>query len=173
MLLPFNTVSHAIVTPKHKIILLVLHSFAIVMNHNVKICGVWRFLVIPVKGSFDRKGVVTRLRTTGLEVHTRHILLSIAHCLWLITAQYKPSAKLPVPRPILQNRALKEPGHQELSSTESSGPKIRRKQRDLKPILLGKSSGLPSAFIPGASVLPVKEVCWSSDRREKNSSWLL
>lgn len=56
---PFTTTPHAVVTPKHKIILLLLRNcnFATVVNHNVNICVFWWPWMTPVKGSCDPQKV--------------------------------------------------------------------------------------------------------------------
>lgn len=59
MLCPFNIVPHAVVTPSHKMISLLLHNckFALVVNRNVNILGNRDF----------SNGVATyRVRRTGL-----------------------------------------------------------------------------------------------------------
>ena len=55
MLFPFNTVPHVVVTPNHKIFLLLHHNctFAIVRNHSTSTCGFWWSWATPVSGPFD------------------------------------------------------------------------------------------------------------------------
>lgn len=54
----FNKVPHAIVTPSHRTIMLLLHNFTFptVVNHNANISVSQWAPVSPVKGSFEAQG---------------------------------------------------------------------------------------------------------------------
>lgn len=55
MLQPFNSISHSVVVPNHKIISLLLHNFkfSIIMNHNINVWYAEYVNMTPMKGSFN------------------------------------------------------------------------------------------------------------------------